>query len=65
MLGISIILVGDLGQLPPVKDKVPYASFRRAKLLWEEFKKVVTLEKIFRQDGEDRPGTKKKLSVTQ
>ena len=46
-------MVGDLGQLPPVNDKPAYASQRRAKLLWNEFKTVVTLDKIFRQDGED------------
>ncbi|XP_059070553.1 uncharacterized protein LOC131860191 [Cryptomeria japonica] len=51
--GISMILVGDLGQLPPVNDRPAYASNRRAKLLWEEFKIVVTLDKIFRQDGEN------------
>ncbi|XP_059076947.1 uncharacterized protein LOC131876152 [Cryptomeria japonica] len=51
--GISMILVGDLGQLPLVNDRPAYASNRRAKLLWEEFKIVVTLDKIFRQDGEN------------
>ncbi|XP_057830374.2 ATP-dependent DNA helicase PIF1-like [Cryptomeria japonica] len=51
--GISIILVGDLGQLPPVNDRPAYDSNRRAKLLWGEFKTVVTLDKIFRQDGEN------------
>ncbi|XP_059076868.1 uncharacterized protein LOC131031330 [Cryptomeria japonica] len=51
--GISMILVGDLGQLPSVNDRPAYASNRRAKLLWEEFKIVVTLDKIFRQDGEN------------
>ncbi|XP_057838552.2 uncharacterized protein LOC131048569 [Cryptomeria japonica] len=50
--GRSIILVGDLGQLPPVSDKPPYDSNVRAKLLWQEFKTVVTLDKVFRQDGE-------------
>ncbi|XP_059068714.1 uncharacterized protein LOC131859171 [Cryptomeria japonica] len=51
--GVSMILVGDLGQLPPVNDKPTYTSNRREKLLWEEFKIVVTLDKIFRQDGEN------------
>jgi len=32
--GRSIILVGDLGQLPPVMDRPPYASDNHAKLLW-------------------------------
>ena len=50
--GRSIILVGDLGQLPPVSDKPPYDSNARAKLLWEEFKTIVTLDKVFRQEGE-------------
>ncbi|XP_057838840.2 uncharacterized protein LOC131048788 [Cryptomeria japonica] len=51
--GISIILVGDLGQLPPIKDKLAYESSRQAKILWQDLKIVVTLEKNFRQDGED------------
>ncbi|XP_059065637.1 uncharacterized protein LOC131065369 [Cryptomeria japonica] len=51
--GISIILVGDLGQLPPVNDRPAYDSNRREKLLWGEFKTVVTLDKIFRQNGEN------------
>ncbi|XP_057853551.2 uncharacterized protein LOC131063676 [Cryptomeria japonica] len=50
--GRSIILVGDLGQLPPISDKPPYDSNVCAKLLWQEFKTVVTLDKVFRQDGE-------------
>ncbi|XP_057856401.2 uncharacterized protein LOC131065774 [Cryptomeria japonica] len=52
-MSISIILVGDLGQLPPVNDRPACDSNRRAKLLWGEFKTVVTLDKIFRQDGEN------------
>ncbi|XP_057867156.2 uncharacterized protein LOC131074524 [Cryptomeria japonica] len=51
--GISIILVGDLGQLPPVNDKAPYQSKRRAKLLWEEFKTIITLDHDFRQYGQN------------
>ena len=50
--GRSIILVGDLGQLPHVSDKPPYVSNVRAKLLWEEFKTIVSLDKVFRQEGE-------------
>ena len=42
-----------MGQLPPVNDRAAYDSNKRAKLLWQEFKIVVTLDKIFRQDGED------------
>ena len=49
---MSIILVGDLGQLPIVNDRPAYDSNRRAKFLWQEFKTIVTLDKIFRQDGE-------------
>ncbi|XP_059067696.1 uncharacterized protein LOC131858467 [Cryptomeria japonica] len=52
-VGISMILVGDLDQLPPVKDKPTYANNRQAKILWQDFKTVVTLEKVFRHDGED------------
>ena len=48
----SIILVGDLGQLPPVSDKPPYDSNVHENLLWEEFKTIVTLDKFFRQEGE-------------
>ncbi|KAH9330971.1 hypothetical protein KI387_003079, partial [Taxus chinensis] len=42
-----------LGQLPPVTDKPPYDSNRRAKLLCEAFGTIVTLDKVFRQAGED------------
>lgn len=45
-----MILVGDLAQLPPVNDRPTYES--RRLLLWEEFKTVVTLSHIFRQDGQ-------------
>ena len=48
-----MILVGDLGQLPPVKDRVAYDSRRRARILWEVFKIVITLEKVYRQEGEN------------
>ena len=63
-LGISVILVGDLGQLPPVRDKVAYDIRRRAKILWEEFKIVVTLEKVYRQNGEDLEQTKFRQLLT-
>jgi ATP-dependent DNA helicase PIF1 len=49
--GISIILVGDLGQLPPVKDKPLYAGNTAGKVLWKNFNIVVTLDIIFRQQG--------------
>lgn len=41
--GISIILVGNLAQLPPVMDKPIYASHSNARLLWEQFNTIVTL----------------------
>ena len=50
--GRSIILVGDLGQLPPVMDKPVYASEGLAKELWNSFTTVVTLDTVFRQDGQ-------------
>lgn len=50
---ISMILVGDLGQLPPVNDSSTYDSNRQAKLLREEFKTMITLNKKFRQNGEN------------
>ncbi|XP_059070522.1 uncharacterized protein LOC131040138 [Cryptomeria japonica] len=50
--GISMILVGDLAQLPHVKDRAAYERKRHARILWEEFKTVVTLSCIFRQDGQ-------------
>ena len=45
--GISIILVGDLGQLSPVMDKPVYASEGIAKELWNKFTTVVTLDILF------------------
>ncbi|XP_057846165.2 uncharacterized protein LOC131055866 [Cryptomeria japonica] len=50
--GISMILVGDLGQLPPVNDTPPYNSRRRAELLWEQFTTIITLDHIYRQEGQ-------------
>ena len=51
--GRSIILVGDLGQLPPVRDKPVYAGKTTGKVLWEKFNIVVTLDTIFQQQGDD------------
>lgn len=48
-----MILVGDLAQLPPIMDKMVYASHSNAKKLWHNFNKVVTMETIFRQQDED------------
>jgi ATP-dependent DNA helicase PIF1 len=52
----SIILVGDLGQLPPVMDKPLYARETPGRSLWTTFTTVVKLETIFWQQG---------ISVTQ
>ncbi|XP_059068265.1 ATP-dependent DNA helicase pfh1-like [Cryptomeria japonica] len=49
--GVSIILVGDLGQLPPMMDKPLYASHSIALALWGSFQTVVTLDTSFRQQG--------------
>ena len=51
--GRSIILVGDLAQLPPIKDKSLYAGQTTGKFLWESFNNVVGLDKIFRHEGDD------------
>ena len=45
--GRSILSVGDLGQLPPVMDKVVYASEGLAKELWNSFMTVVILDNVF------------------
>ena len=51
--GRSMILVGDLAQLPPVKDKPLYVGNTAGRVLWKDFIKVVTLDTIFRQQGTD------------
>jgi hypothetical protein len=43
----SIILVGDLGQLPPVMDKPLYAGTTPGRSLWTTFTTVIKLETIF------------------
>lgn len=48
-----MILVDDLGQLPLVNNKPPYNSRKWAKLLWEQFKTIITLDHIFRQDRQN------------
>lgn len=45
--GISIILVCDLGQLPPVMNKPLYASHSTTLALWWSFQTVVTLDTSF------------------
>ncbi|XP_057817259.2 uncharacterized protein LOC131030442 [Cryptomeria japonica] len=52
--GRSIILFGDLGQLPPVKDIPMYASTSYGGTLWRSFITIITLKKIFHQIG-DQP----------
>ena len=49
--GKSIILMGDLGQLPPVWDKPLYVGNTVGKVLWKKFNIIVTLDTIFRQQG--------------
>ena len=44
-----MILVGDLAQLTPVNDRPVYErKGGHAKLLWQEFQTLVTLNHIFR-----------------
>jgi len=45
--GRSIILVGDLGQLPPIMDIPTYACEGHEKELWNLFTIVVTLDIMF------------------
>ena len=47
----SIILVGDLGQFPPIRDKPLYVGNTTGKVLWNKFNIVVTLDTIFHQQG--------------
>ena len=47
--GCSIILPGDFGQLPPVKDIPMYAGSFVGTNLWRTFDTFITLETIFRQ----------------
>ncbi|XP_057833467.2 uncharacterized protein LOC131044209 [Cryptomeria japonica] len=49
--GLSMILVGDLGQLLPVMDKPAYASHSTTLNLWRSFTIVVKLHTVFRQQG--------------
>lgn len=43
-----IILVGDLSQLPPVKDIPMYVDTSHENALWRKFDTVITLSTIFR-----------------
>ena len=49
--GCSIILVGDFGQLPPLKDIPTYAGSYIGTTLWRTFDTFIMLETIFRQQG--------------
>ena len=49
--GCSIILLGDFGQLPHVKDIPMYAGSSVGTALWCTFDTFITLETIFRQAG--------------
>lgn len=54
--GLSIILVGDLGQLPPVGDWPLYApegTGTHGHTLYHLFTTVVILEQVMRQAGND------------
>ena len=62
--GRSLILVGDLGQLPPVRDKPLYVGNTAGRVLWKDFRKVVTLDTIFRQQGTDPNQVKFKRLLT-
>ena len=51
--GCSIILVGDLAQLPPVMYIPLYAGSSHGTALWCNFNTIVTLSTVFRQQGND------------
>ena len=50
--GRSIILVCDLGQLPPVKDIPMYVGASCGNTLWRTFDTFITLSMVFRQQGD-------------
>ena len=49
--GCSIIILGDFGQLPLVKDIPMYAVSSVGTALWRTFDTFITLKTIFRQQG--------------
>lgn len=49
--GRSIILVGDLGQLRPIKDTPMYVGTSHGNALWRSFATIITLSTIFSQQG--------------
>ncbi|XP_057835431.2 uncharacterized protein LOC131045798 [Cryptomeria japonica] len=50
-VAISVILVSDLAQLPPIMDRPLYASHSTTLALWHTFNTVVTLDIPFHQQG--------------
>ena len=58
--GCSCLLVGDFGQLPPVMDLLLYSAAPRSAIAdlgrstYQLFAKAVMLNKVLRQDGQDR-----------
>ena len=46
-----MILVGDIGQFPTIKDKLLYVGNTAGRVLWKYFRSVVTLDTIFCQHG--------------
>ena len=49
--GCSIILLGEFGQLPPIKDIPIYAVSSVGIALWRTFDTFITINTIFRQQG--------------
>ena len=49
--GCSIILLGDFGQLLPIKDIPMYVGSSIGTAIWRTFDTFITLETIFRQQG--------------
>ena len=62
--GRSIILTGDLAQLPPVLDKPLYATHSDDLTIWRQFTIVVTLQTIFHQRGEQPTDIQFKEALT-
>lgn len=60
--GISVLLVGDTKQLPPVKDTILWSNLlhcsndasRGGLILFKLFTNVITLNTIVRQDGDSQ-----------